>query len=128
VSRRDGVYAYHLACVVDDHDMAITEVLRGDDLLASTPRQVALYRALGWAPPAFAHVPLVLGPDGARLAKRHGAIALAELRDAGWTPERTVAHLALGAGLVKKSAPIPARELVASFSLDRLEREPAIEG
>lgn len=127
LARRDGVYAYQLACVVDDHDMAITEVLRGDDLLASTPRQIALYRALGWDPPAFVHVPLVLGPDGARLAKRHGAIALAELRDAGWTPERTVAHLAFGAGLVDTAAPIDARSLVASFSFDRIAREPTVE-
>ena len=128
VSRRDGVYAYQLACMVDDHDMAITEVLRGDDLLASTPRQIALYRALGWDPPAFLHVPLVLGPDRERLAKRHGAISLYALREAGWTPERTVAHLAFGAGLVETPDPIRASELVVGFSLDRLRREPTIEG
>ena len=79
ILRKDGAFAYQLACVVDDAAMQITEVLRGEDLLASTPRQLALYRALELPEPRFFHVPLVLGPDGERLAKRHGAITLAEL-------------------------------------------------
>lgn len=127
VSRKDGVYAYQLACVVDDHDERITEVLRGDDLLSSTPRQIALYRALGWEVPAFCHVPLVLGPDGERLAKRHGSISLAELRDAGWSPERVIGHLAAGAGLIDREAPVAARELVTTFDLERLRHEPTVE-
>jgi glutamyl-tRNA synthetase len=127
VFRKDGVFAYQLACVVDDHDEGITEVLRGDDLLPSTPRQIALYRALGWEVPAFCHVPLVLGPDGQRLAKRHGSISLAELRDAGWTPERVVGHLAHGAGLLPSDEPIDASGLVEGFSLDRLRRDACVE-
>ena len=126
VSRKDGVVAYQLACVVDDHEMAITEVLRGDDLLSSTPRQIALYRAFGWEVPAFLHVPLVLGADGERLAKRHGSISLAELRERGWTPERVVGHLAHTAGLLPGDEPITPRELVAAFDLANLRREAAV--
>ncbi len=125
ILRKDGVVAYQLACVVDDHDMGVTEVLRGDDLLASTPRQIALYRALGWTPPAFAHVPLVLGPDGARLAKRHGAIAIAALRDGGWSAEQIVGRLAQGAGLADTDTPRSAASLLQGFDLARLRREPA---
>src|SRR5262249_62385540 len=77
-----GTPAYQLAVVVDDADMGITEVVRGDDLVSSTPRQILLYQALGWAAPPFAHVPLVVGPDGRRLAKRHGDTRLATLRAA----------------------------------------------
>ncbi|MGE0789184.1 MAG: tRNA glutamyl-Q(34) synthetase GluQRS [Sandaracinaceae bacterium] len=123
--RKDGVVSYQLACVVDDHAMAITEVLRGDDLLASTPRQLAIYAALGWTPPTFAHVPLVLGADGERLAKRHGAIGIAALRDRGETAEAIVGRLAFGAGLIDRDAPIQARELIATFDLDRLRRTPS---
>src|SRR6185369_15289294 len=72
LTRFDNTPAYQLACVVDDHAMAIDCVVRGDDLLSSTPRQMLVYEALGWQPPQFAHVPLVIGPDGKRLAKRHG--------------------------------------------------------
>ena len=78
VRRSDGLFAYQLAVVVDDHEMGVTEVIRGDDLLPSTPRQIALYEALGWTPPSFLHVPLVLGEDGERLAKRHGSVAVAD--------------------------------------------------
>ncbi len=122
LARRDGLLAYQLACVVDDHDMRITEVLRGEDLVASTPRQIALYRALGWDVPAFAHVPLVLGPDGARLAKRHGAIALAELRAAGRTPASIVGELAHGLGLLPAPRDAAPAELVAGFDLLGLRR------
>jgi len=79
VRRADGAFAYNLAVVVDDAEQGVEEVVRGDDLLDSTPRQVFLTRALGLPEPAYAHVPLVLGPDGARLAKRHGAVTLREL-------------------------------------------------
>ncbi|HJL19085.1 MAG TPA: tRNA glutamyl-Q(34) synthetase GluQRS [Sandaracinaceae bacterium LLY-WYZ-13_1] len=127
IFRKDGVFAYQLACVVDDHDEGITEVLRGDDLLSSTPRQIALYRALGWTVPAFCHVPLVLGPDGQRLAKRHGSISLDELRAAGWTPARVVGHLAHGAGLLDEERPITPSELVGGFELSRLGHEPTVE-
>lgn len=122
LARRDGMVAYQLACVVDDHDMQITEVLRGDDLVPSTPRQIALYRALGWDVPAFAHVPLVLGPDGARLAKRHGAIAIAELRAAGRTAASIVGELAHGLGLRPSPRDVVPAELVGGFDLLGLRR------
>ena len=78
--RGDGAFAYNLAVVVDDADQGVEEVVRGSDLADSTPRQLWLARALGLPEPAYAHVPLVLGPDGARLAKRHGAVTLREVR------------------------------------------------
>ncbi len=85
IARADGVASYQLAVVVDDITMDVTEVVRGDDLLASTPRQVLLYEALGATPPTWAHLPLVLGDDGARLAKRHGSMGIATLRERGVT-------------------------------------------
>ncbi len=124
--RKDGVFAYQLACAVDDLEMGITEVVRGDDLLGSTPRQIAILRALGAEPPAYAHVPLVLGPDGERLAKRHGAITLAALREGGWSPERVVGHLAESAGLTEDDSPIEASALVSGFDFARLSRAPAV--
>src|SRR5512142_14390 len=92
VARADGIPAYQLAVVVDDAAMGVTEVVRGDDLLSSTARQLLLYGALGLPAPRFAHVPLVNGGDGSRLAKRHGAPSLADLRDRGADP-RAVAGL-----------------------------------
>jgi glutamyl-tRNA synthetase len=126
IVRRDGVFAYQLACVVDDAEMGITEVVRGDDLLASTSRQIALYRALELPVPRFFHVPLVLGNDGERLAKRHGAITIAELRERGWTAPRIVGQLAFGAGLLEKPRETTPRELIARFDVARLRREPVI--
>lgn len=87
VWRHDGVPSYQLACVVDDAEMGITEVVRGEDLLASTARQILLYRALGWPVPAFFHCPLVRDENGVRLAKRHASLSLRELRAAGRSPE-----------------------------------------
>ena len=87
VWRKDGLPSYELAVVADDHAMAISEVVRGEDLLLSTARQLLLYRALGWAPPAFYHAPLVRDGEGRRLAKRADAVSLRELRRAGLTPE-----------------------------------------
>src|SRR5207244_8880994 len=85
-----GTPAYQLAVVVDDAAQNVTEVIRGDDLVPSTPRQLLLYRALGLTPPRFAHVPLVVGADGRRLAKRHGDTRLASLRERGVQPEKLV--------------------------------------
>jgi glutamyl-tRNA synthetase len=87
VWRRDDVPAYQLACVVDDHEMEITEVVRGADLLKSTARQLLIYRALGWEPPRWAHAPLMMDEHGMRLAKRHDALALRKLRERGMSPE-----------------------------------------
>ena len=99
---RGGRAGYQLAVVVDDHAMGVTEVVRGDDLLPSTHRQLALYRALGWEPPAFFHVPLVVGPDGRRLAKRHGDTRLEVLRRRGMGPERVLGWLAWSCGWRKE--------------------------
>ncbi len=115
VLRADGVPAYQLAVVVDDIAMEISEVVRGEDLLASTVRQLLLYRAFEAAPPAFAHVPLLLGDDGARLSKRHRGVTLRELRDAGESAEAIVGRLAHRHGLRPTSAPIAARDLVDGF-------------
>lgn len=117
VRRADGVPAYQLAVVVDDIAMRISEVVRGDDLLASTIRQLLLYRALGASPPAFAHVPLLLGDDGVRLSKRHHGVTLQELGAAGESAEAIVGRLAERHGLRPTAAPIAARELVGDFDL-----------
>src|SRR5207253_449435 len=109
--------AYQLAVVVDDADNGVTAVVRGDDLVSSTPRQLLLYRALGLAPPAFAHVPLVVGPDGRRLAKRHGDTRLRALREAGVRPEQVVGLLAWSCGWLPDMQPIPAGELLPRFSV-----------
>lgn len=91
VWRRDEVPAYQLAVTVDDTEMRITEVVRGADLLKSTARQLLLYRALGWAPPAFHHCDLVVDNSGTRLAKRQDALSIRHLRESGWTPEQVIA-------------------------------------
>lgn len=122
VRRADGVHSYQLAVVVDDLAMEITDVVRGDDLLSSTPRQLALIDALGGEAPRYAHVPLVLGPDGQRLAKRHGRITVREQRDRGVRAESLVGRLARTLGLVDRDEPLTARELVAGFSLDRIAK------
>lgn len=124
VLRADGVIGYQLAVVVDDALMGVTHVLRGGDLLDSTPRQILLYRALGWPVPRFGHLPLLLGPDGARLAKRHGAVTLAGIRAAGTRPEAVVGHLAYLSGLIDRPEPVRPQELVAGFDLARVPREP----
>jgi len=118
--RSDGVAAYQLAVVVDDIAMAITRVVRGDDLLRSTPRQRALYRALGAAPPVFVHVPLVLAPGGERLAKRTRPPSLAALRARGVSADAIVGALAASAGLGAAGGRVTARDLVAKFDWSRV--------
>jgi glutamyl-tRNA synthetase/nondiscriminating glutamyl-tRNA synthetase len=93
--RSDGVPAYNYAVVIDDHLMQVTHVIRGEDHISNTPRQVLIYEAFGWTPPAFAHLSLVLGPDHAPLSKRHGATSVAEFRQKGYLPEALVNYLAL---------------------------------
>jgi glutamyl-tRNA synthetase len=125
VRRGDGLFTYQLACAVDDHQMAITEVVRGDDLAGSTPKQIALLEALGAEPPAYLHVPLVLGPDGERLGKRHGSLALADLRARGVRAERIVALLGRTLGLCDATVTeLEASALVPSFAVARLPRTP----
>ncbi len=125
VARADGIPAYQLAVVVDDAAMGVTEVVRGDDLLGSTARQLLLYRALGLAAPRFAHVPLVNGEDGSRLAKRHGALSLGELRARGADPRAVAGWLAAISGLAPPDARLEPRDLVAGFTLARIARTPA---
>ncbi len=122
VLRNDGVPSYQLAVVVDDAATGITHVLRGDDLLASTPRQIQLCEALGLPVPAYAHVPLLLGPDGKRLAKRAGTPSLGELRDRAVPRERLIGLLAGWAGLAD-GGPVSVEDLVPGFRLDRLPRQ-----
>lgn len=121
VRRADGVASYQLAVVVDDIAQGITHVLRGDDLLSSTPRQALLYRALSSPEPVWAHVPLLLTDDGERMAKRDGGATVAGLRAAGWAPERVVARLARSAGIADVEGCRPA-ELLPRFSLGGLNR------
>jgi glutamyl-tRNA synthetase len=124
VAKQQNEPAYQLAVVVDDHAMGITEVLRGDDLLPSAFRQLELYDFFGWQPPQFAHVPLVVGPDGRRLAKRHGDTRLATLRAAGLQPEKLVGLLAWSTGLIDRREPVAARELIGAFAFGKIPREP----
>ena len=126
VWRSFAVPAYQLAVVVDDAAAGVTEVVRGDDLVPSTPRQLLLYRALGLTPPAFAHVPLVVGPDGRRLAKRHGDTRLSALRAAGVTAEALVGLLAWSCGWLPEPQPVGARELLPAFTLDGIPRRPFV--
>lgn len=126
VSKMDGSPAYQLAVVIDDHAMGVTEVLRGDDLLPSAFRQLELYECFGWTPPEFAHVPLVVGPDGRRLAKRHGDTRLATLREQGVPPEKLVGYLAWSCGLLSAPLPCPARDLLGAFDLNKLPRTPLV--
>jgi glutamyl-tRNA synthetase len=121
-----GSPAYQLAVVVDDAEQCVTEVIRGDDLVPSTPRQLLLYHALGLQPPKFAHVPLVVGPDGRRLAKRHGDTRLANLRQHGVRPEALLGLLACSCGWLDHVEPITARALLPLFRLDRVPRSPFV--
>jgi glutamyl-tRNA synthetase len=118
-----GTAAYQLAVVVDDAAMGITEVVRGDDLLSSTPRQLLLYQALGLTPPRFWHVPLVVGLDGRRLAKRHGDTRIRWFRDAGVPPERLVGWLAWQSGFgAPREACLPA-DLIDRFEWSKVPHE-----
>ncbi len=115
VKRADGMFSYQLAVTVDDAAMGITDVLRGADLLDSTPRQLALYEALGLRAPDFAHVPLLVDASGRRLSKRDSALTLAALRSAQVPPERLLGALAHLAGWIDRPEPLTARELIPFF-------------
>lgn len=126
VRRNDGSPAYQLTVVADDADQGVGEVVRGDDLVDSTPRQLILHRMLGLQEPSYAHVPLVLGPDGERLAKRHGGITLGERLATGETPEGIVGWMARSLGLAEPGERVTARGLIPRFDPDLLPREPAV--
>lgn len=135
IAKADGTAAYQLAVVVDDADLGVTDVVRGDDLLDSTPRQLLLYRALGMAEkaPSYSHLPLVVGPDGRRLAKRHGDTRLAFYRDRGVPPGRVLALLARWSGMVvaveaKRPDELGPADFLAGFDLAAVPKQPAIFG
>ena len=127
ILKSDGYPTYHLANVVDDHLMEISHVLRAEEWLPSTPRHVELYRALGYEPPLFAHLPMILGPDRAKLSKRHGASSVLEYRDEGFLPEAMVNFMALlGWSLDDKTDVMPRDVVLEHFSLDRIGKAGAI--
>ena len=125
--KSDGYPTYHLANVVDDHLMEISHVLRAEEWLPSTPRHLQLYRALGYEPPLFAHLPMILGPDRAKLSKRHGASSILEYRDAGFLPEAMVNFMVLlGWSLDDKTDVMSRDTLTGNFSMERIGRAGAI--
>lgn len=122
VRRADGCYVYQLAVTVDDGEAGVTEVVRGMDLLGSAPRQMYLQELFGFDHPTYAHVPMLLAPDGRRLSKRDRDLDLGQLR-LRMTPEELIGKLAFAAGLLETDAPISARELASVFSWDKLRGE-----
>lgn len=125
--RSDGVYAYQLAVVCDDGEMGISQVVRGRDLLDSTPRQLYLYELLGLRPPEFYHVPLLLAPDGRRLSKRDRDLDMGALRQR-YTPEELLGLLACLAGLLDRPEAIPSRELIPFFSWEKVPTQDIVMG
>lgn len=126
IFRSDGTPTYNFATVVDDAAMGITHVIRGDDHLSNTPRQVMVYEALGAPVPTFAHISMILGADGKKLSKRHGATSVEEYRDAGYLSDAFVNYLALlGWSLDGETTVIPRDVLASQFSLERISKNPA---
>ncbi len=127
IARGDGTPLYNFAVAVDDLDMGITEVIRGDDHLSNTPKQLLVFEALGATPPRYAHLPLLHGPDGKKLSKRHGAASVQELRAAGYLPAAVRNYLALlGWGADDDQTILSTDELVEQFSLERVGRSAAV--
>ena len=127
ILRSDGTPTYQFANPVDDIDAGITHVLRGEDLLSSTPRQLAVYRALGAPEPLFAHLPMILGPDKKKLSKRHGAVSVEEFRDRGYLAETMRNYLALiGWSFDDKTTVMTTPELVERFTIERVNRSPGV--
>lgn len=123
LQRSDGVHAYQLVCVVDDIESGVTEIVRGSDLLSSTPRQLLLYDILGATAPEYAHHPLLLAEDGRRLAKRDQDLTLASLRDGGAKSEQVVGYVASLAGFFDSAEPMSASEFVDAFDLERIPKD-----
>ena len=127
IARSDGSPLYNLAVAVDDHDMGVTHVVRGEDHLSNTARQVLILEALGHDRPVYAHLPLLHGPDGKKLSKRHGAASVQELRAQGYLPEALVNYLALlGWGWDDTTTFFTRDELVERFSVERVSKNPAV--
>lgn len=120
--RSDGVFAYQMAVSCDDGAMGVTQVVRGRDLLSSTPRQIFLLRLLGYPEPQYYHIPLLLSPDGIRLSKRDKALDLGRLRER-YSPEKLVGLLAFLSGLISRSEPLTPRELLSVFNPETIKRE-----
>jgi glutamyl-tRNA synthetase len=126
IARADGSPLYNLAVAVDDLDAGITHVVRGDDHYSNTPKQLLVLEALGAPQPIYCHLPLLHGPDGKKLSKRHGAASVQELRDAGYLPEAVRNYLALlGWGAADDETILSTEELIRQFSLDRVQKNPA---
>lgn len=126
IQKADGFPSYNFACVVDDGVMEITHVIRGDDHISNTPRQIALYKALGFELPKFAHIPMILGEDGSRLSKRHGAASVTEYRDKGYLPEAIINFIALlGWSPGNDQEFLTKQEMIEKFSLKRTNKTSA---
>jgi glutamyl-tRNA synthetase len=127
IARADGSPVYNFAVAVDDLDAGITHVVRGEDHLPNTPKQLLVFHALGAEPPRYAHLPLLYGPDGKKLSKRHGAASVQELRDAGYLPEAVDNYIALlGAGFAADEEHFSLEELAERFRLERVSKNPAV--
>ncbi len=124
--KASGVPTYNFACVVDDHLMEMSHVIRGDDHLSNTPKQIHLYNALGWKLPELAHLSMILGPDGSRLSKRHGHTAVMEYRNEGYLPEALINYLTLLGWSTQDSQQLfELNDLIEKFSLERCSKNPA---
>jgi glutamyl-tRNA synthetase len=127
IARADGSVLYNFAVAVDDLDAGITHVVRGDDHLSNTPKQLLVFEALGAEPPKYAHLPLLHGPDGKKLSKRHGAASVQELRDAGYLPEAVNNYVALlGTGFAADEEFFTMAEMAERFQIERVSKNPAI--
>jgi len=127
IARADGTPIYHLAVVVDDHDAGITHVVRGADHYSNTPKHMRIYEALGAEPPVYAHLPLLHGPDGKKLSKRHGAASVQDLRNSGYLREAVINYLALlGWGYDETTTFFTIPQLQELFSLERVSKNPAV--
>lgn len=126
LARDEGGAGYTLACTVDDLLMGVTEVIRGDDLLGATPAQILIAEALGRTPPTYCHVPLVVGPDGRRLAKRHGDTRISAFREAGQSPEEIVGLLAASCGWAAPGEKVSLRDLLPRFTLASIPHAPFV--
>ena len=127
IARADGSVLYNFAVAVDDLDAGITHVVRGEDHLSNAPKQLLVFEALGARAPLYAHLPLLHGPDGKKLSKRHGAASVQELREAGYLPESVRNYLALlGAGFDPDRDRFTTAELAERFRLERVSRSPAV--
>jgi glutamyl-tRNA synthetase len=127
IARADGSVLYNFAVAVDDLDAGITHVVRGEDHISNTPKQLLVFDALGATPPKYAHLPLLHGPDGKKLSKRHGAASVQELRDAGYLPEAVNNYIALlGTGFAADEEFFTMDEMARRFRLDRVSKSPAV--